>query len=206
MSKPGEAVALPGPGISTTCVVANPDLRTHGIRIPARDAHFSHKVKVPRANHPRGFHFLARPAGFEPVAFGFPDLRILNRIVPGRRRLRSARHQTRIRPSSKTARCDLRLKNPMRPIGKVRLQKGLASRHGKPCPGRVGLVNPPLGPTPVHSRPIKDASWTQLIGVAESQSQQPATLQGRSGGSPRASRRWPAPSTRWWSSCRMWGA
>jgi excisionase family DNA binding protein len=47
--------------------------RTHGIRIPARDAHVSHKVKVPRANHPGAFTFLARPTGFEPVAFGFVE-------------------------------------------------------------------------------------------------------------------------------------
>ncbi|MCJ7798133.1 MAG: hypothetical protein MUQ56_15450, partial [Thermoleophilia bacterium] len=73
ISKQEEAVTLPGPGISTTCAVANPDVRTHGIRIPARDARFSHKVKAPRANRPRGLHFLARPTGFEPVAFGFVE-------------------------------------------------------------------------------------------------------------------------------------
>jgi hypothetical protein len=42
-------------------VVSNPDVWTHGIRIPARDAHISHKVKAPRANHPRGFHFSGAP-------------------------------------------------------------------------------------------------------------------------------------------------
>jgi hypothetical protein len=73
ISKPEDAVAVPGQGISTTCVVAKPALRTHGIRIPARDAHIPHKVKAPRASRPRGLHFLARPAGFEPVAFGFVE-------------------------------------------------------------------------------------------------------------------------------------
>jgi hypothetical protein len=31
----------------------------------------SHEVKAPRANRPRGLRCMARPAGFEPVAFGF---------------------------------------------------------------------------------------------------------------------------------------
>ena len=34
----------------------------------------SHKVKTLRANRPRGLHILARPTGFEPVAFGFVAL------------------------------------------------------------------------------------------------------------------------------------
>jgi len=33
----------------------------------------SHKVKALRANRPRGLHHLARPAGFEPVTFGFVE-------------------------------------------------------------------------------------------------------------------------------------
>ena len=41
ISKPGEAAVRSGPGISTTCVVANPDVRTHGRRIPGRDAYFT---------------------------------------------------------------------------------------------------------------------------------------------------------------------
>ena len=40
ISKPWEAVARCSPGISTTYVMANPDVRTHGIRIPARDSKF----------------------------------------------------------------------------------------------------------------------------------------------------------------------
>jgi hypothetical protein len=74
ISKPLEAVARCGPAISTTCVVANPGVRTHGIRIPALVTLISHKVKAPRANRPRGLRFLARPTGFEPVAFGFVAL------------------------------------------------------------------------------------------------------------------------------------
>jgi hypothetical protein len=35
------------------------------------ETQISHNVKTPRANRPRGLHFLARPTGFEPVAFGF---------------------------------------------------------------------------------------------------------------------------------------
>jgi hypothetical protein len=41
ISEREEATARRGPGISTTCVVANPDVRTHGIRIPARNAEFT---------------------------------------------------------------------------------------------------------------------------------------------------------------------
>ena len=41
ISEQGEADALPGPGISKTCVVGKPDVRTHGIRISARDANFT---------------------------------------------------------------------------------------------------------------------------------------------------------------------
>ena len=43
--------------------------------------HISHKVKAPRANHPRGLHYLARPRGFEPLAFGF----VGREDQPGRR-------------------------------------------------------------------------------------------------------------------------
>ena len=41
ISKQEGAVAVPGSGISMTCMVANPDVRTLGIRIPARDAEFT---------------------------------------------------------------------------------------------------------------------------------------------------------------------
>jgi hypothetical protein len=61
ISEPGETVTLSGPGNSIACVVAKPDVRTHGIRIPARDAHCSHKVKAPRANRPRGLHYSGAP-------------------------------------------------------------------------------------------------------------------------------------------------
>ena len=37
------------------------------------ETRISHKVKAPRANRPRGLHFLARPRGFEPLAFGFVE-------------------------------------------------------------------------------------------------------------------------------------
>ena len=40
-----------------------------------------HKVKAPRANHPWGLHYLARPRGFEPLAFGF----VGREDQPGRR-------------------------------------------------------------------------------------------------------------------------
>jgi hypothetical protein len=55
VSKSREAVALPGQGMSTTCVVVTPDVRTHGIQIPGLETLRSHEVEVPRTSRPGAF-------------------------------------------------------------------------------------------------------------------------------------------------------